>query len=169
MKNDNLLTKSWNFIRTHRWPLFLIWSLWLTLEYFGLGPYSYIRIHDCANSVFPRDLGYFSEFFQYGFSNWSAQIAGGIDRLSNGGPLFHLDSLFFLTLPGWLTYAAITLIQRFIAGYFTYRLCRDYLRLGEFPSIVAGLAYSVSFFWFKSEFIGQAGFPLILWSLEYIH
>lgn len=85
------------------------------------------------------------------------------------GPLFRLDSIFFFTLPNWLTYGIVALLQRFIAGYFTYRLCRDYLRLGELPSVVAGLAYSLSLFWFQSEFIGQAGFPLVLWALEYIH
>ena len=150
----------------NKWPIFLLWSLWLTLEYFGLGPFSYLRIHDWGDSIFPMRLGLIREFFESGFSYWTNIAACGFDRLAATGTFFQLDSLLFLTLPGWLSCGLVAFLQRFLAGYFTYRLCKDYLKLDELPSIVAGLAYSVSFFYFQGQFAGEAGFPFILWSLE---
>ena len=169
MNVNNFIKRSWDFVSKYRLPIFLIWSLWLTLEYFGLGPFSYVRMHDWGDALFPMKMGSILEFSENGFSYWSSQAACGIDRLAATGPLFRVDSLFYFTFPGWLALGLIAFIQCFIAGYFTYRLCRDYLQLGELSSVVAGLAYSLSFFYFQEQFAGAAGFPLILWLLEYIH
>jgi len=162
------ISRLYAFFAAHKWLIFLIWSIWLTLEYYALGPYSYVRIHDWGDSILPMWMGSAQAFSHYGFSHWSAQAASGFDQLSALGPLFRTDTLLFFISPGWLAVGLTALIQRFIAGYFTYRLCRDCLKLGELPSLVAGLAYSLCFFYFQSGFAGEAGFPLILWSLERI-
>jgi len=151
------------------WLIFLIWALWFTLEYFVLGPYSYVRIHDWGDSNLPMSMGSAQGFSDYGFSYWSTLAACGLDRLSAIGPLFQTDMLLFLISPGWLAAGLAAFVQHFIAGYFTYRLCRDHLKLGELASLIAGLAYSICFFYFQSGFAGEAGFPLILWTLEYVH
>jgi len=114
-------------------------------------------------------MGSAQGFSDYGFSYWSTLAACGLDRLSAIGPLFQTDMLLFLISPGWLAAGLAAFVQHFIAGYFTYRLCRDHLKLGELASLIAGLAYSICFFYFQSGFAGEAGFPLILWTLEYVH
>lgn len=176
----SLVERTYDFFINHTWFIFLLWTLWLTLEYFCLGPFSYVRLHDVGDCFLPMRLGLIQEYFQYGFSYWFPYAACGIDRLSLAGlNFFQVDSLFFFTLPGWLAYGVVTFLQRFIAGYFTYRLCKDYLKLDQMPSIVAGLAYAISFSWLlywgsyhtllQLQFAGEMGFPLILWSLESIH
>ncbi len=159
--------------------IFLLWALWLTLEYFGLGPFSYIHIHDLWDSWIPARLCLIQEFFQNGFSYWYPYAVCGIDRVPLELNIFQVDSLLFSFFPGWFAYGFALVIQRFIAGYFTYRLCKDYLKLDQMPSIVAGLAYAISFSMLLygaayhaslgRQFAGEMGFPFILWSLEYIN
>ena len=157
----------------NKWLIFLLWSLWLTLEYYGLGPFSYVFRHDCGDSIFPNIIGITREFLQYGLSCWTNIAACGFDRLAATGPFFSINGLLFLAFPPWLAYGLVIYLQRFIAGYFTYRLCRDHLKFGELTSIAAGMAYAVSFFYFQSQFFyfqsqltGEAGLPFILWALE---
>lgn len=155
--------------------IFLLWALWLTLEYFGLGPFSYIHLHDLGDSWIPSKLCLTHDFFKNGFSYWYPYAACGIDRV----PKFCIDNLLFSYFPGWFAYGFALVIQRFIAGYFTYRLCKDYLKLDQMPSIVAGLAYAISFSMLLygaayhaslcRQFAGEMGFPFILWSLEFIN
>jgi len=76
--------------------------------------------------------------------------------------------MLFFVFPNWLAAGSIPFVQTLVAGYFTYRLCKDHLYLDEWPSIIGGLAYASCFFYFQSGFAGEAGFPFILWSLEYI-
>jgi len=67
----------------------------------------------------------------------------GLDQ----GPLINcgsdVDGWLFTFLPGWLAYGLIMFAQRFIAGYFTWRLARDRLRLGVIVSVCAGIVYAV--------------------------
>lgn len=164
-----LLSKAYATLLAHKWIVFLIWALWLTLEYFALGPYSYVRIHDWGDSILPMWMGSAQGFREYGFSYWSTLAACGFDRLTVLGPLFRTDTLLLFISPEWLAVGLVAFVQCFIAGYFTYRLCRDCLKFGELPSLLAGLAYSACFFYFSSGFAGEAGFPLMLWALERIN
>ena len=164
----SLVERVRDFFVNNTWAIFFLWALWLSLEYFCLGPFSYLRIHDWGDSTLPMRLGVIHEFLDNGFNHWSNIAVCGLDRLGATGPFLQIELLFYLTLPAWLACGLITFLQRFIAGYFTYRLCKDYLKLNELPSLVAGLVYSTSFFYFQSGLMGEAGFPFILWSLEYI-
>ena len=166
-------------LANNAWAIFTLWALWLTAEYYGLGPFSYIRIHDLGDSVFPMQLRSIQGFFEHGFSYWFPYAVCGADRVAMGlVDLFRVEGLPFLVLPGWLAYGIVTFLQRFLAGYFTYRLCRDSLKLDRLPSIVAGLAYSISFSellygaahhaMLYGGFAGEMGFPFILWALERI-
>ena len=156
--------------------IFLLWALWLTSEYFLLGQYSYIRMHDEGDSIIPMMMKQAMDFAGNGFYYWLSYAACGTDRLASGYKIFELDSLLFLLFPGWLVYGTITFMQRFIAGYFTYRLCRDYLKLDLFPSVLAGLTYAISFSTLlygdahhsilADQILGMMGFPLVLWILE---
>ena len=159
--------------------IFLIWALWLTSEYIFLGPFSYIRMHDEGDSVLPMMMEQAMDFAGNGFYYWLSYAACGTDRLAAGYKIFEFDSLLFLLFPGWLVYGTITFLQRFIAGYFTYRICRDYLCLDLYPSILAGLTYAISFSSLlygdahhsilADQILGMMGFPLVLWLLERIN
>ena len=166
--NKLQISRLYKFFAAHKWLIFLIWSIWLTWEYYALGPYSYVRIHDWGDSYLPMWMNRIQQFSDFGLSHWSAQAVGGFDSLPMLGPLFRTDTLLFFIFPGWLTVGLAAFVLLFLAGYFTYRLCKDCLKLGELPSLVAGLAYSICFFLFDAGFAGEAGFPLILWSLERI-
>lgn len=156
--------------------IFLIWAFWLTSEYIFFGPFSYIRMHDEGDSFIPMMMMQALDFSGNGFYYWLSYAVCGTDRLAAGYKILDINSLLFLLFPGWLVYGMATFAQRFIAGYFTYRLCRDYLCLDLYPSILAGLTYAISFSSLlygdahhsilADQFCGMMGFPLILWLLE---
>jgi len=157
----------YKFFLAHPWLFFVIWALWVSLEY--LGPGSYVKTSDFANNILSQWMGAAHEISEYGLNYRFAQAVCGTERLLAVGPVFRIDTLTFFVFPGWLTLGLMAFVQRFIAGYFTYRLCKDHLRFGEVPSIIAGLAYSICFFYYHEGFSGALGFPFILWSLEYIY
>lgn len=142
----------------HPFTLFLLWALGLACEYFIFGPYSFFRIledGDCALngrlllSFFnpaSQTLGYWNPF----------QLSGNDTIL--GSYIFDLDSLPFVFLPGWLATGLVMLLQRFIAGYFTFRLLKETLNLDAFSAVYAGLAYSLYANYPDTGM--QLGFPL---------
>ncbi|MBI4678147.1 MAG: hypothetical protein HY748_11245 [Elusimicrobia bacterium] len=144
-------------------------SLWLCLEYFILGPFSYVQTLETGDSYIPRHLAVASGSFVPRTSLWLPWLACGTDRLSIDFSFFHASSLLFGLLPGWLAYQAVIVLQIFLCAYFTYRLARDRLGIGELPAVFAGIAAG---FFIDSPVIYQSGFsllPLMLWSLEKIH
>ncbi len=66
-------------------PLFIIllWSLWVSAEYWIFFEYSYMRVHDNAESIFAFYAITSQLFADYGFSVWVPNIAAGIDSLVN--------------------------------------------------------------------------------------
>ena len=40
-------------IKEKKYLLFLLFTIWVGLEYIGAGPFSYIRIHDTGDSTIP--------------------------------------------------------------------------------------------------------------------
>ncbi len=89
-----------------------------------------------------------------------------------------LPSLLFALLPGWLAYGAVMYVQRFVAGYFFFRLLRDDARIGAGVAFAAGLAYSlyyqpgIHYQWdgFQLfEGLGLPALPLLLWGLHRLH
>lgn len=169
----SILSKTYSFFAGNIWALFLLWSLWLTLEYYVLGVYSYVRIFDHADSGFSLQISFIKGFLKNGFTSWFPYAVGGIDSLTQEWlNIARIDSLFFAIFPYWLPNGLITFLQSFLAGYFTYRLCKDYLKLDSLPSILAGLVYGLFPVNFTIDYFTQlfsvAGFPFILWSLEYI-
>lgn len=158
----------YKFFLVHPWLFFVIWALWLSLEY--LGPGSYVMTYDWGSSILPTTwMGGAHEISEHGLNYIFASAVCGTERLLAVGPLFQIDRVSLFVFPGWLTLGFNEFVRRFLAGYFTYRLCKDNLRFGELPSIIAGLAYSICFFYPQEGFSGMAGFPFILWSLEYIY
>jgi len=159
-----------NKIKENKLLFFLLFTIWVGLEYIGAGPFSYIRIHDTGDSTIPLYLSFVQNIFKYGMTYWNQYSVCGFDYLSAAGTeIFHLNSLLFLIFPGWIAYQILVLLQLFIASYFTYRLCRDILKLEEIPSIYAGIFFPLFFDELIAFSLGIAGFPLILWGIEKIY
>ncbi|MBF0296294.1 MAG: hypothetical protein HQL96_13985, partial [Magnetococcales bacterium] len=131
-----------------RRPLFwFFWSLLISAIYWVLGPFSYMRIQDNTDFNIPYRIAAARDLWEYGLTYWQPKFAGGMPAMVH--PLFDsflVDGLPFLLLPGWAAYGLIMWLQRFLAGYFTYRLCRDLLRMNAAGALFAGLAFSL-YFW----------------------
>jgi hypothetical protein len=121
---------------------FAVWSLWLSALYFCLGPGSYVKVPDCGNGTLPSRMISAQEFMQGELGNWMYYSGCGTDRVLNN---FRLEPqcILFALLPGWLGYGLIMLAQRFLAGYFFYRLMRDDLKTCGEVAILTGLSYSL--------------------------
>jgi hypothetical protein len=151
--------------------LLLLASLWLGLEYFALGPFSYFDIHDTGDySPMTVEIGRLST----GGGLWLPWTVCGTDRLSNNLSRVSLSGLLFRFLPGWLAYQVMVLGQFFCCAYFSYRLARDRLVFEERHALFAGLAALVCLeAWPSSETVFSPGYeggwamlPLALWALE---
>ena len=155
--------------------VFLLWAAWLSAPYLVLGASSYVRIHDNADSTLALRVSLRSDAPAHLASSWNGLPLAGLDQgpLINCGP--DLDGLLFAVAPGWLAYGLIMFAQRFVAGYFTWRLARDRLRVGVPAAICAGAVYAV--FTQPTINAGWAGptlydglslafLPLTLWALD---
>ena len=159
-----------NKIKENKILFFLLFTIWVGLEYIGAGPFSYIRIHDTSDSSIPLYFSYVQNLYRYGMTYWNQYAVCGFDHLATAvKDIFHLNILLFLIFPGWIAYQILVLLQLFIASFFTYRLCRDILKLEEIPSIYAGIFSSLFFNETICFSLGIAGFPLLLWGIEKIY
>lgn len=152
---------------------FLLWSIWLSLE-FLLGPYSHVRIADTGDGTLPQLIAAKIQYSKYGFEYFADYMASGVDSSAiHLLPFSSLNSLLFTVLPGWGAYGLLMLIQRFLASYFTYRLCRDSFNFNVWPSIIAGLIYSLfnlsMFSYTIYHQLGLPAIPFILWIINKIN
>jgi len=154
-----------------RWFWFwLFWSLLISSVYWLWGPYSYLRIQDTTDFNLPYRIAAARDFLTYGITYWQPKLSGGLpawtlpqfDSFLLAGPPFYL-------LPPWAAYGFIMWLQRFVAGYFSYRLCR-LLGLSPIASLFAGLAFSLnnwsSIDWTLYDGLGPPATPLYLFLFE---
>jgi hypothetical protein len=150
---------------------FAVWAFWLSFLYFALGPISYVKVPDCGNGTLPSRIISANQFLQGKLGYWMDYSGCGTDRVLNN---FRLEPLCVLLalLPPWLGYGLIMFIQRFIAGYFFFRVTRDDLKFDVVPALLTGLAYSlfhqVGIHWQWDGFtlydnLGIPGLPLLFW------
>ena len=117
--------------------LFLFWAIWLSGE-FALGPYSHVRIFDNGDSLLPQLIAAKFQFQKYGISYFADYMVSGVDAMAQSLVSFsNLNSTLFTLFPGWFAYLLLMLSQRFLAGYFTYRLAADHLKLRFALSVIA--------------------------------
>lgn len=116
--------------------IFILWAAFLSFEFYGYGSDSYVRIHDNAEITLALKLTH-----QGAFTFWDRLQLGGTDTLTEVGTL-DATNLLFAALPGWVAYGTLMFLQRFIAGYFTFRLLTD--RFGVHPlfALISGMLYS---------------------------
>lgn len=145
--------------------VFAVWALWLSLPFFLLGSSSTFPIHDNADQMLSALVGY-----SRGVASptvWAAGWASGVDWLSQAYTN-NLYTLLFLFLPAWVAYSLLMIVQRFLAGYFSYRLLRE-RDVEETACLYAGLAYSLmlqptgSFGFGLYRGLTDAAFPFVLW------
>lgn len=164
------------WIETHAWIFFALWSTWLAIWYVGLGPYSFVMLHDTGDSALPYRASLASAFLGGQWGYWDPQKAGGIDSLSMLVWPFQPDVVLTGILPLWLAYGLMVWLQRFFAGYFTFRILKDYADLEVLPALYGGMAYSLYYqpainghwggFTLDNGLLCEAGLPFILWTLS---
>ncbi|MBI5250417.1 MAG: hypothetical protein HY912_13065, partial [Desulfomonile tiedjei] len=123
--------------------LFVLWSLWLAAPYLCGGPSSYVRLHDCGDSGIPQAAAVAWSVREWGLSTWAPFEICGSDLFASSRFPLMMDVLFFAIFPGWLAYGLIMWVQRFVAGYFTFRLLKDVLDVDYWPAALSGLMYSL--------------------------
>ena len=165
-----------DLVFAHPGAFFLLWSLWLSILYLGLGPLSFVFMHDTGDSALPYRAALANAVLKGAWGYWDPQKVSGIDSLSILVSPFQPDIWLLALLPTWLAYGLITWAQRFMAGYFTFRLLRDSIKLDHWPALYAGLAYSLyvqssinghwAGFTLDNGFLCEAGLPFILWGLS---
>lgn len=119
------MNKAHKFIERFALLGFLIWSLFLVFESIAFGPTSYVRLHDNGDGRLPTRLSLARDVWSgdVGFRN--PDLLAGVDRIAEANSL-DLTNLLFLALPGWLAYGLLLIIQKFVAGYFTYKVLREF-------------------------------------------
>jgi hypothetical protein len=152
--------------------LFAVYAAWLSVEYWALGPCSYVRIHDNGDCCLPARIWVGARWAVAGL--WSPERLSGVDGLANAGLTGDVDTLPFLILPGWLAYGAWTWLQRFLAGYFTFRLLADVMGVRGMAAVLGGMLYagfaqaSTNGSWAGFTLyhgLGLPGLPLLAWVL----
>ncbi|MDH5750318.1 MAG: YfhO family protein [Rhodospirillales bacterium] len=149
--------------------LFLVISLILVLDHFILGPFSALKWLDIADSHFVRYLMMSKSMETYGPQYWYPYQAGGVDLLANGYRNLDPFLFFFKVLPHWLVIPVLRFIQLFIAGWFTFLICRDYLKLSTGAALMGGLFFQFHQLNLMEHYIGFGAFPLLIWATERLY
>jgi len=155
--------------------ILVIWSLWLSFEFFIFGKNSFVRVHDCAESnlSFRMAISLIINNENY-FPSWIPNFACGVDSLimNNISP-FTYDYLLFLLLPPWLAYIIIMILQRLLGTLFTYFLCRKIYCLPELISLLASMCFSLGTWsvndWTLYDQLGPPLIPLFIYLIEKIY
>lgn len=148
--------------------LLLVFCIWVFFEYFFLGPYSYLNIHDNADSHQPRYIWIASQLAKGNLPFNFPQYAGGVDVLGNGTRYFDLVTIFHLIFPPWFAATAVFISQGFTACYFTFLLANKHLKLSLSSSVIAG-AFAGIFQAQQLDFgLAFAQFPLLILIFERI-
>lgn len=121
-------TRGYQFSLTRRGvtSFAIIWIIWITVEFWILGPSSFVNVEDEGEFSYPLFI-YLAQWYDGG--QFSHHVAGGLDApamFSSGFSLIHLERLLFEALPPW---AALGLHKTMVAivGFVgAYKLARHY-------------------------------------------
>lgn len=170
---QNIHTLEKQFAPTIVLAIFILWSIFLSFEFWGFGESSYVKIPDAGDSMLASLIAARSNLQDNEAGDWNPNLLGGVDRASQGESLGLIDS-FFLILPGWLAYGLLMFLQRFIAGFFTHRLLTRHLGVSPVFALSAGLFFALfsqnqinlQFDGFTVyDGLGSPALPLIIYSL----
>lgn len=153
-----------------RWLVFwFFWSLMISAVYWFLGSDSYLRIRDNAESDFSNHILAAKDFMAYGSTFWNPSLGGGIPSWISQEVDSLLMTIPFFFLPPWAAYGLIMELQRFIAGYFCYRLFQR-LGSGQVASVFGGIVFSLNHWnvddWTLYDGFGPPAIPLYLYLFD---
>ena len=111
--------------------LFLVATFWLSFEYIFLGPFSYFRFHDTFDGAIVSYILKAKNFLEYGYrgNTWLPNVIGGVDSSIR---FFDYAEAIFSLFPDFVGYQILVVLHFFFAGYGTYLVCRDHLKLNYF-------------------------------------
>lgn len=154
--------------------LFLFWAFCLAATSLVAGPESYLRVDDNADCAIPARMAVAAEWRQGHNILWFPFADSGADRLGSNQAC-HVDMVFYLVFPPWLAHGLGLLAQRFVAGYFTFRLLKDQFAVSSLSALGSGLLYatfcqstinqSATGFNYCAG-LGSPGIPMFLWALS---
>lgn len=162
--------KKWSIL------IFLFWALFISIPFWTFGSSSYVRIHDSADGRLATRLALNVNREEGEVGYWNPDMFAGGDRLAEGNSLELINILFYF-LPGWLSYAIFMIAQRFVAGYFTFRLINDHLNVRSWLAMLPAFYYALfPMQTYNNQFEGFAVpnaftlsiIPFLLWSMVII-
>jgi hypothetical protein len=126
-----------------------------------------MRIGDLADSHIPMYMAWVRQIRSGDFGFWQPAILSGMDIFSLVYGSLRLDRIFYLLLPGWSVVAAIKVLQSWLAGYFLWRLLRDFFQVDKAVCLLSGLAYAlflpITVGFGYDQGIGLPALPLLFW------
>lgn len=150
----------------------IAWALWLSSEYWALGPWSYVLLYDFGDSFIPLYIGEGSAGIGTFFGGWDPQMIAGTDAASHVIGQFRLTKLGMAVLPPWLTFGLFAFLQRAIAGCFMYRVVVDVFGGRPVPALGAAMLFAVGMGptgaesyhgYTHNQGLGACMLPLLLW------
>ncbi len=144
-------------------PVLFAGLVWLTVEFFIAGPFSFFRIGENADAYIPPFMAYGASFLEGAY--WYPAMAGGTDRLALGF-FGGLDTFLFWLLPGWLAAQIFVVAQFVLGGGATYLICRKHLNLGIEAATFAGLAFALEASPGMHEHNTVMFFPVLIWAIS---
>lgn len=120
---------------------FVLLALFLSMESWIFGPYSYLPLHDAGDGQVPTFYTLARSVLEHGYSYWYPYHLAGVDERSTYS-LWHLITPFFMFLPIWLAYASVLFLQHLLGGLSMYAFCRIRFRMSKLASAIAGVAYT---------------------------
>ena len=141
---------------------FIFFSFFIFLEYFIFGHFSFLKIHDHADSHLPRYIWLSNKIINEGITYFFPQFASGVDVLSNGPKFFDIVTIVHILLPNWFAANFIFILQVFIASYFCFTLAKNHLKLSTVSSYISGMIWGIFQYQQLDYALGIASIPLLI-------
>lgn len=152
---------------------FVLWAAFLSFEYWGFGENSYVKIPDSGNGHLAARLSIGENIKADENGYWNADLWVGTDKKAQSDNLGIFDTLF-IYLPGWLASGFYIFLQRFVAGFFTFLLLRNHLKVNLAAAVLPAMLYAfypagqynLQFDGFTHyDALGLPGIPMYLYAL----
>ena len=147
--------------------------LLLNLEFWILGPFSFVQQADNADIMMSYYIRLVQNFFEYGPTYWADYMSIGADRISNTFSLLRFPALLLMIFPDWLAYQLLVILQVYIPALFAFKLSFEQLNYSKKSALVGALSYAFLIsigehnFHFGYEF-GVLLFPAVIYVLNLI-
>ena len=137
-------------------------TLWLLIEFVGLGPHSYIDSYSLVHyASIPLAL-------DGGGGYWFPFGIGGLD-LKSIQFVFPLANFLYGALPGFIAYQIVVITCVGSASFFTYLLLRVRLSLSPAASTIGAISFALYVVGhFSGHVVDYSILPALIWALGYL-